>query len=478
MFAGQRTSQPILIRLQRELFHARSLSDSRQPSTKLWSAFLNSDNLRAAWTRVSENTGAETPGVDGLACRHWRDRLDQRLKELAEQLRSRRYQPDEVRLVEVPKSSGHGTRTLGILTVRDRIVQSAIKQILEPTLEPTFHPHSFGFRPGRSVVAALDAALRPLNQGSLLEANVARRSASRIATRSVTPQIGIQLDVADCFDRIDHATLLSQLREHVGHDKLLELIELILKHSGHDIGWWRWRRRVGLVQGSGLSPLLCNLALHPVDVALGQLEKQSGQRVLGLRYADDLLLLATDESHARQALRTATQSLASLRLTIRRDKLKQSRLQEGIEWLGVRLLPRPALAGRPPVFGYQIPDSKITKMLATLEALTEFRNSRGQFPNLGEFLRSLNEQLRAWREAYVFADNATLVFDLVDEIARERVQRLLQQHPAGRGGLSQFRHKLPRGFWTWKADGIQLVNLSSLAPRRPEHLIHKPQWQR
>ncbi|MFM9966002.1 MAG: reverse transcriptase domain-containing protein [Planctomycetaceae bacterium] len=475
----RRTNPDQLTHLQQQLFQTRR---SEPQAQNLWTSLLRADNLRAAWDRVSENAGAETPGVDGVACRHLRGRVDAWLRELSLLLQHQHYEPDSVRLVEVPKSSGHGMRTLGILTIRDRVVQTALKQVLEPLLEPAFAPNSFGFRPGRSVAAALDAAVRPLNDSQ-------RPNERRL-------RVAIQLDVADCFDSIDHRTLQAQLREHIADERVLALLDLILNHSGHEVGWWRWRRRVGLVQGSGLSPLLCNLALHPVDQILRQAATESSQRVLGLRYADDLLLLASDFSLARRNLRAVTRTLAQLRLSLRRDKLTEARIEDGIEWLGVRIQPRPSLVGRPARFGYQIPDAKILKMLAALQQLTEPPPRLTATPTacarrgtsvaahnldsnqLGPWLKSLNEQLRSWREAYVFADNAVPVFDLIDQQTQDRVRLVLQRIASGRGGLDQYRHKLPRGFWTWKAGGVQLVNLSSLAPRRPDHLVHKPQWMK
>src|SRR5262249_5495313 len=159
----------------------------------------------------------------------------------------------------------------GILNLRDRVVQAALKQVLEPALEPVFLPGSFGFRPGRSVAGALSEAVRLLSSSA----------------DGVMPfRAALALDVANCFDTVDHETLQQGLARLIFERPLLNLLDRVLRAGGTEAGWW-WRRRwCGLVQGSALSPLLCNLALHPLDQALAELGRSTQKGVVALRYAD------------------------------------------------------------------------------------------------------------------------------------------------------------------------------------------------
>src|SRR5207302_10049508 len=191
---------------------------------------------------------------------------------------------------------------LGILTLRDRVVLAALKQVLEPVLDPVFLPSSFGFRPGRSVPAALAEAcrlMRPRSDEPLPFTHAAH------------------LDVADCFDTIDHRLLLAELTRHVSDTALMRLIEQFLQTGGTTVKRLWWKRSRGLVQGSGLSPLLCNLALHPLDVALKELAEAHSGGLCCLRYADDLLLLARDARLADRGLACVRKLLSGLQQQLR-----------------------------------------------------------------------------------------------------------------------------------------------------------------
>lgn len=240
-----------------------------------------------------------------------------------------------------------------------------------------------------------------------------------------------------------------------------------------------WRRSRGLVQGSSLSPLLCNLALHPLDVAVRELGRSTQEGVCALRYADDLLLLARDERLADRGIRCVRQVLGGLQL-LRTPVARATSITQGVEWLGVRLQPRLHRWGGRTRIGYVVPDAKVESMLERLTEMTVPPCDRidGAAFNLGRWITSINEQLRDWREAYQFADNASEVFRVVDEHCRERVAELLLSVTGVRRAqlAAQFRARLPRGFWTWEVPGARLVVLSSLAPRHPCFLTRRPAW--
>ena len=206
---------------------------------------LDRRNLAAAWDRVAAADGADTPGPDGLTCSQVQSRVGPWLADLAETLFNEAYHPGAPRWVAIPKPDKPGqTREIGILNVRDRVVQAAIKQVLEPLIEPTFLPTSFGFRPGRSVATALDVACRGLS-----------------APPNESPKLlwAVPLDVADCFPTIDHEHVRRLLADHVADPALLSLMSRIVASGGATIGRLWWQRKAGIVQGSVLSPLLCNL---------------------------------------------------------------------------------------------------------------------------------------------------------------------------------------------------------------------------
>ena len=270
--------------------------DGGLPLAEVLPWVLDERNLQAAWDRVSDAGGAKTPGRDGVTIRDLANRRNETLRRLSGRIYKGSFRASPARIVEVPKSSGVGTRKLGILNVRDRIVHAALKQVLEPILEPHFVSDSFGFRPGRSVPAALVTATR------LLSAD---------ASGSRKYQFLVKMDVDSCFDTIDHNILSAKLAEFVADPEVLRLVQTILATSGEARGMLWSRRMRGIVQGSGLSPLLCNLYLHELDQELTQLGRQTDAGIRALRYADDLLILARTRELARKGSQRCSLGVAS-----------------------------------------------------------------------------------------------------------------------------------------------------------------------
>ena len=452
-----------LTQLQRQLY--KDGCEAR-PVRQLMASLLDRRNLEGALARVRAAEGANTPGVDGVTCEEVRQQAGW-LSRLADELYHHRYRPSPPRWVEIPKPNKPGqVRRLGILTIRDRVVHTALKQVLEPLLDPIFLHNSFGFRPGRSVAAALAEALRlltPSDDQQMLPFGWA-----------------VHLDVADCFDTIDHRLLLAELQRHVADSDLLGLVRKLLEAGGSQVRTWFWSRGRGLLQGSSLSPLLCNLALHAIDEEGRQLAKETQNGVALLRYADDLLLLARDARLAERGVAMCKQMLRRLQQELRTPVASPRPIQEGVEWLGVRIGPRircylPRLR-----FGYCVPEEKVRDMLARLTEMTTPPSERidASAFNLGRWIVSINTQLRDWKQVYQYADNAREVFEAIDEHCRERVGQLLRAVTGMRMGqlYDSYRVKLPRGFTTWEVPGGRLVVLSSLAPQCPGKLIRVPAW--
>lgn len=224
------------------------------------------------------------------------------------------------------------------------------------------------------------------------------------------------------------------------------------------------------------------LALQPLDLDLEELAAKTQGGIAALRYADDLLVLARDDRLARDAIACARQTLATLRQSLRTPIHLSRTVEEGADWLGVHLQPRPhRLLGRV-TFGYVVPEAKVQGMLERIVEMTTPPSNRidASAFNLGRWIVSINTQLRDWRQAYLYADNAPQVFAALDDHTRDRVGLLMHAVTGKRFPelRDTYRVRLPRGFWTWQVDGVRLTVLSSLAPHAPDRLTFKPPWMR
>lgn len=459
-----RNPQQVLTELQARIFH-ESRSNGR-PIRQLMTWVLDQRNLDAAWDRIRQTEGANTPGVDGVTASQINNRSSEWLGKLADDLYHRCYRPLAPRWVDIPKDKQPGTfRRLGILTLRDRVVHAALKQVLEPILEPIFFHNSYGFRPGRSVTSALFAAMK------LLSSNPEQTSRFEAVA---------QLDIANCFDTIDHQFLLEEISRHVADPEILTLMESIFQAGGQQNGRLWWKRTCGLVQGSSLSPLLCNLALHPLDQALHDFGQASLDGLRMLRYADDLLLVARDVRLAEKAIALTRQVLRRLQQQLGHRCGTAQPSNEGVNWLGVRIQPRSQSWLGYTEYCYVVPEEKILSMLQRITEMTTPPSNKidGSAFNLSRWIVSINEQLRDWRQAYLYSENGPEVFRTLDEHTKNRVASLLQSVTGSRWNQlqNQYRVRLPRGFWTWEYQGARLTVLSSLAPHAPTRLTRQPAW--
>lgn len=214
-------------------------------------------NLREAFQNVAANRGA--PGPDRQSVGYVREHLDELLPRLAEDLLDGNYRPGDIRRVWIPKSGG-GQRGLGIPNVIDRMVQEAVRLVLEPLYEPTFHPSSHGFRPGRSCHTAIAEARKHMEAGN---------------------EWVVDLDLEKFFDRVDHQRLLARLAQKVQDKRLLELIRQMLKANVVMPDGVVVNTEEGVPQGGPLSPLLSNVVLDELDQELAR------RRHRFVRYADD-----------------------------------------------------------------------------------------------------------------------------------------------------------------------------------------------
>jgi RNA-directed DNA polymerase len=219
------------------------------------------ETLKQAWQKVAANAGAA--GVDGQSVKQFGDRAEMYLKELSIALERGSYRPMPVRRVEISKGGGK-LRPLGIPVVKDRIVQTALKFVLEPIFEREFLKMSYGFRPGLGCKDALGEVERWLKEGY---------------------SFVVDADLKSYFDTIDHERLMERVKEQVSDGRVLELIEAYL-HQDIIKEMEQWTPVGGTPQGAVISPLLANIYLHPLDCQM----RQKGYRMV--RYADDFVVCA------------------------------------------------------------------------------------------------------------------------------------------------------------------------------------------
>ena len=262
------------------------------------------NNLFASFQAVKRNKGVA--GIDNQSIDAFEENLVENINQLHEELRSRSYRPSPVKRVETPKPDG-SMRPLGIPTVRDRIVQQAILNVIQPIFESDFHPSSYGYRPKRSCQHAVAKAQQFLVRYNLPWA--------------------VDMDLSKCFDTLDHELILNSLNGKISDGTLLKLIKQFLK-SGVFIDGVVRATEIGSPQGGVISPLLMNIYLDEFD----QKMKQLNIRIV--RYADDILIFAPSKRKAEQYQRIATEILDSLKLTVNTSKTHISNVDRGIKYLG------------------------------------------------------------------------------------------------------------------------------------------------
>jgi RNA-directed DNA polymerase len=262
-------------------------------------------NLQASYGKVAANDGAS--GVDHMTVKEFGDDLEAQVAKLRAALRDGTYQPQAIRRVYIPKPGSNEQRPLGIPTVRDRVVQGAVRHVLEPIFEKEFAAHSYGFRPGRGCKDALRQVNALLEQGHVYV---------------------VDADLKSYFDTIPHERLLSRLRERIADGRVLRLIEAFLKAGILD-GLEEWEPAAGAPQGAVLSPLLSNIYLNPLD------HHMAAQGVAMVRYADDFVILCRSQAEADQALAQVRQWCEAEGLVLHPDKTRIVDVRtDGFDFLG------------------------------------------------------------------------------------------------------------------------------------------------
>ena len=277
----------------------------------LYDRLLHEKTLKEAFRKVKSANGA--PGIDGQSCKDFALGLEENLHNLLKELKEKSYQPEPVKRVEIAKPDG-GIRKIGIPTVRDRVVQQALKNILEPIFDPEFHPSSYGYRPGMGGHDAIAKATAFMREYGLTQV--------------------ADMDLSKCFDTLDHDLIIEAVRKRVKDGSILKLLRKMLE-SGVEVDGKYEATEVGSPQGGVISPLLANIYLDAFD----QFMKSRGHRIV--RYADDILIFKASRAGAENALEVAGTYLEKeLKLTVNRTKTHITSLGQGVPFLGVRIYPR------------------------------------------------------------------------------------------------------------------------------------------
>jgi group II intron reverse transcriptase/maturase len=450
------TSDKTWLLIEQRRLHKRSRIDPDYVFRKLWGLITDPRNLRIAVARVASNRGKHTAGVDGKTVRRVLvDGIDVLIDQVRSDMRSGAYAPSPARRVLIPKAGAPGkSRPLGIPTVTDRIVQAAVKNILEPIFEADFCPVSFGFRPGKSAHAALEylrMLLRPKAVGTKAE-------------RRLPYQWAVEGDIKGCFDNIDHHAVMVRVRRRIGDNKVSRLVLAFLK-SGVLSETQFLRTDAGTPQGGILSPLLANIALsaieeryerhawprrapklltNPAAIAIRAHRNRDRDRrrglsvVMPIRYADDFILLVSaphgceQQAHAERLARAEKNAVARTlsnewTLELSEAKTLVTPVTQPLRFLGHHVRVRAHPTNGKLVSTTVIPKDRSHLLRERVKNLFR-RATVGQ--SLADRLRHLNPILRGWGNFYRHAWGAKYVFKTIDHYVWWTIYRWLRKkHP-------------------------------------------------
>lgn len=376
--------------------------------------------LAMAWEKVKSNAGAG--GVDGMTVERFDRDSHQRLLAVQEQILSDSYRPQAIKRVWIDKPGSPEKRPLGLPTVRDRVVQTALRMGIEPIFERQFAPHSYGFRPGRGCREALRRVQELLESG---HGHV------------------VDIDIKGYFDSIPHEKLMERIEEHIADGRVLGMIRAFLKAGVMD-GMESWEPEEGTPQGGVMSPLLANIYLNPLD---WRMQEQGLEMV---RYADDMVVLCRDAATARKALEQIRQWMEQAGLTLHPEKTRTVDMTSPgnfFEFLGYRFWR--SRAGR--IRRYVRYKSR-SKLRAKIKSLTKRANGH----SMETLVEKLNPILRGWFGYFKHACAEALVE--VDGWVRGRLRGILRKRRKGRGRARGWDHqRWPNSFF----DNLGLFNLKA-----------------
>jgi RNA-directed DNA polymerase len=348
------------------------------------------ENLQSAAEQVRKNKGAA--GIDGQTVEQYAKGCPEKLVKLQARLKAAEYMPQPVKRVWIPKLGSNELRPLGVPTVEGRVVEAALRNVLEPIFENIFAEHSYGFRPGRGAKDAL------------------RRVASLLKAGKVWV---VDADLKGYFDSIPQDKLMGKVAEHVSDGAVLELLERFLKQGVMESGK-EWKpTELGTPQGGVISPLLANIYLNALD----HLMARQGREMV--RYADDFVILCESEAEANEALEQVRQWVqgAGLILHPTKTRIVDATQKGGFDFLGYHF-----------ERGYRWPRKKSQEKFK--ETIRE-KTGRTRSDSLCDIIKDVNRTLTGWFE--YFRHSAGHIFKLLDSWVRQRLRNLLRKRNKRKG---------------------------------------------
>lgn len=383
----------------------------RMDTSSLMEQILSKENLNTAYLQVVRNKGAE--GVDGMKYTELKENLEKNGEIIKEQLRTRKYKPQPVRRVEIPKPEG-GVRNLGVPTVTDRFVQQAVAQVVTPIYEEQFHDHSYGFRPNRCAQQAIITALDMMNDGK---------------------DWIVDIDLEKFFDTVNHDKLMTLIGRTIKDGDVISIIRKFLV-SGIMVDDEYKDSVIGTPQGGSLSPLLANIMLNELD-------KEMEQRGLNfVRYADDCMIMVGSEMSAKRVMRNLTEFMEEkLGLKVNMTKSKVGR-PSGLKYLGFGFY----FDRRAHQFKAKPHEKSVAKFKARMKQLT----CRSWGVGNDYKVRKLNELIRGWINYFKIGSMKTLCAKL-DRNIRYRLRMCIWKHWKTPKNRAKYLIKLGVPRWSaWK----------------------------
>lgn len=352
-------------------------------ATRLFEDLCSVSALKLGFKEVKKNHGS--PGIDGVTIEAFEHRLKGELHQIKADLESWEYKPSPVRGVEIPKPDGKGVRQLGVPTIRDRVVQATLKNLLEPILDPLFSAHSYGFRPERSQKEAVQEALKVVQSGKYHV---------------------VDIDLSKFFDRVHHDRLIDRLKAFIPDKRILRLIGMMLR-SGIMKNGLVAATTEGTTQGSPLSPLLSN-------VVLDELDKELEQRGLSFcRFADDCNIFVKSRKAAERVMTSISKFIEQrLKLVVNREKSKIG-LSREIKFLGMTIIKETI----------SISLQSLNKAMNKVKELTP----RGTHLNIDKTIEKINSWYMGWSNYYSMTQYPSQLGKIEAHIRRRLRSRLVDQ---------------------------------------------------
>ena len=418
------TKAPISLQdLRRSLY----VKAKAEPSWRFWGLYIHvckRETLREAYQMARSNDGA--PGIDGVTFEAIEEGgAESFLVQIRDELVTNTYRPMQSRKKEIPKDGGKKVRVLSIPSIRDRVVQGALKLILEPIFEADFQEGSYGYRPKRT----------------------AHEAVARVARAIVEEKTRIiDFDLTAYFDNVQHSLLLEKVARRVHDDAVMHLLKMILKATG----------KKGVPQGGVISPLLSNLYLNEVDRMLAKAghttRRGKSTNVQYARFADDMVILIDAERRSDWLVKAIDKRLreefAKLRVAINEDKSRMVDLKKGESFTFLGFEYRRVLSLQRKWRPHYAP--KLKKRTALFEKLREIFRTHVSWP-VETVIAKINPILRGWVN-YFRIGHSSICFGVVKRWVEEKVRRHLMR-ARGRKGFGWTR-------WSseWLYDRLGLFN--------------------